>query len=76
MQADQQVDVILNAIDGKKGRLCILHYSCDIPVQLVGGCQGQCQLTTVGVDDDVIDGSDSTHDKSVLDGKYTTKPAQ
>ena len=24
----------------------------------------------------LIDGSDSTHDKSVLDGKYTTKPAQ
>ena len=76
MQADQQVDVILNAIDGKKGRLGILHHACDIPVQLVGGCQGQGQLTTVGVDDDVIDGSDSTHDKSVLDGKYTTKPAQ
>jgi hypothetical protein len=30
----------------------------------------------VGVDEDVIDGSDSTHDKSVLDGKYMTKPAQ
>jgi hypothetical protein len=29
----------------------------------------------VGVDDDVIDGSDSTHDKSVLGGKYTIKPA-
>ena len=76
MQVNQQVDVILNAIDGKKGRLGILHHACDITVQLVGGCQGQCQLTTVGVDDDVIDGSDSTHDKSVLGGKFTIKPAQ
>ena len=76
MQADQQVDVILNAIDGKKGRLGILHHAGDIPVQLVGRCQRQCHLTTVGVDNNVIDGCDGTHDKSVLDGKYTIKPAQ
>ena len=41
-----------------------------------GGSHSILFRHSANVDDDVIDGSDSTHDKSVLGGKFTIKPAQ
>jgi len=73
MQIDQQMDVILNAVDGKKCGLGILHHACNIPIQLVARREGQCHLPAVGVDDDMVNGCDSTHDESVLDSKNTKK---
>ena len=62
MQVKQHVDVILYSAYAVQGAIMVLHYSPDVTVHLFAALHGDGHLAAIGVDDDMVDGIDGTHD--------------